>query len=578
MIVAGMRLLLQGLRGQRATLAWLVFWSLVEAVPALLTGKFLALALDDGFLVGRPVTGVTWLGALLATMAVAAVGTAMVYPRLAAVVEPLRDALVRQVVDASLHAEGHEANPAAVSRLTGQVETTRRLVSALLRTARQFGLALVATIVGVTVLAPALLLVVAPPLVVALAIFVVMLPRLVDRHRDVVLADETVARDATNVLSGLRDVLACQASRRARTDVGAAIERQASASRALARTSSMRIIVVAVGVQLPLVALIASGPFLIRGGWVTTGGLVAAAGYLTVTLAPAMQALVQVAGAWGLQLAVVLARLAETVRRPDLAPDVRTTTVGRGTRSPASHTVVARGLTFAYGPDAAPVIAGLDLTIRGEEHLAVVGPSGIGKSTLADLLSGLLPPQEGTVHLGGVDLTAWDPAALRHTVALIPQEAYVFRGTLRENVAYLAPDVPDWRLGQIADELGADGLVRRIGGWDAVTRPADLGAGERQLVALVRAYASHAAVVVLDEATCHLDPAAEERVERAFARRPGTLIVIAHRISSAMRADRILVLDGDAVQSGSHDDLLTSSPLYKELVGYWGAQPTLVSE
>lgn len=571
MIVAGMRLLLQGLRGQRTSLLWLVFWSLVEAVPALLTGKFLALALDDGFLVGRPVTGVTWLGALLATMAVAAVGTAMVYPRLAAVVEPLRDALVRQVVDASLHPDGHEANPAAVSRLTGQVETTRRLVSALLRTARQFGLALVATIVGVTVLAPALLLVVAPPLVVSLTLFALMLPRLVDRHRDVVLADEAVARDATNVLSGLRDVLACQASRRARTDVGAAIERQASASRALARTSSMRIIVVAVGVQLPLVALIASGPFLIRGGWVTTGGLVAAAGYLTVTLAPAMQALVQVAGAWGLQLAVVLARLAETVRRPDLAPDVRATTVGRGHRSPSSHTIVARGLTFAYGPDAEPVIAGLDLTVRGEEHLAVVGPSGIGKSTLADLVAGLLPPQQGTVHLGGVDLTSWDPAALRHTVALIPQEAYVFRGTLRENVAYLAPDVPDWRLGQIADELGADGLVRRIGGWDAVTRPADLGAGERQLVALVRAYASHAAVVVLDEATCHLDPAAEERVERAFARRPGTLIVIAHRISSAMRADRILVLDGDAVESGSHDELLTTSPLYKELVGYWGA-------
>lgn len=571
MIVAGMRLLLQGLRGQRTSLLWLVFWSLVEAVPALLTGKFLALALDDGFLVGRPVTGVTWLGALLATMAVAAVGTAMVYPRLAAVVEPLRDALVRQVVDASLHPDGHEANPAAVSRLTGQVETTRRLVSALLRTARQFGLALVATIVGVTVLAPALLLVVAPPLVVSLTLFALMLPRLVDRHRDVVLADEAVARDATNVLSGLRDVLACQASRRARTDVGAAIERQASASRALARTSSMRIIVVAVGVQLPLVALIASGPFLIRGGWVTTGGLVAAAGYLTVTLAPAMQALVQVAGAWGLQLAVVLARLAETVRRPDLAPDVRATTVGRGHRSPSSHTIVARGLTFAYGPDAEPVITGLDLTVRGEEHLAVVGPSGIGKSTLADLVAGLLPPQQGTVHLGGVDLTSWDPAALRHTVALIPQEAYVFRGTLRENVAYLAPDVPDWRLGQIADELGADGLVRRIGGWDAVTRPADLGAGERQLVALVRAYASHAAVVVLDEATCHLDPAAEERVERAFARRPGTLIVIAHRISSAMRADRILVLDGDAVESGSHDELLTTSPLYKELVGYWGA-------
>lgn len=566
---AGLLLLLDGLRGQRNAIRWLLLWSVVEALPALVTGKLLALALDRGFLTGEPGTGFAYLGGLLVAAVVAAVATRQAYPRLAEVVEPLRDAMVRQVVTATLRAPVHEANPSVVSRLTGQVETTRRLVSALLRTARQVALATAATVVGITVLSPALALVVAPPLLVSLALFAVLLPRLVKRQRDVVLADEDVAREATGALHGLRDVLACQGTRRAASTVERAIDHQANASNALARTSSLRILVVAVGVQLPLVGLIAAGPFLVREGWVTTGGLVAAAGYLTVTLAPAMQAFVQVAGAWGLQLAVVLARLAETVRPPEVAA-VAAPPVEFRNRTAGSHAIMARGLTFAYGPHSAPVVRDLNLTVHGEEHLAIVGPSGVGKSTLADLLAGLLVPDRGEVLLGGRDLRELPAEELRRRVTLVPQEAYIFGGTLRENLAYLAPETEDWQLHRVADELGVTDFVDGLGGLDAAVTPTALGTGERQLVALVRAYASTAPVVVLDEATCHLDPAAEERVERAFTRRAGTLVVIAHRVSSAMRADRILVLDGDSADVGTHHDLQETSALYKDLVGYWG--------
>jgi ATP-binding cassette subfamily C protein len=112
-------------------------------------------------------------------------------------------------------------------------------------------------------------------------------------------------------------------------------------------------------------------------------------------------------------------------------------------------------------------------------------------------------------------------------------------------------------------------LVDRLGGYDAELDPATLSAGERQLVTLVRAYVSPAWLVILDEASCHLDPSTEALVEQAFARRPGTLIVIAHRISSALRAEQILVLDGTQVLHGSHDELLERSGLYGDLVGHW---------
>jgi ATP-binding cassette subfamily C protein len=108
---------------------------------------------------------------------------------------------------------------------------------------------------------------------------------------------------------------------------------------------------------------------------------------------------------------------------------------------------------------------------------------------------------------------------------------------------------------------------------DALVDPATLSAGERQLIALTRAYLSPAPLAVLDEATCHLDPSAEIAAEQAFAARGGTLIVVAHRISSALRADRILVLDGTSAQLGTHAELMASSALYRDLVGHWNAVP-----
>ena len=146
---------------------------------------------------------------------------------------------------------------------------------------------------------------------------------------------------------------------------------------------------------------------------------------------------------------------------------------------------------------------------------------------------------------------------------------------MRENVAYLRPGADDVAIWHAVREVGAGELVERLGGLDPALGPGGggLSAGERQLIALARAHLSPARVVMLDEATCHLDPVAEERVERAFRKRPGTLVVIAHRISSAVHAAPILVLDGERAALGTHEQLLAENELYADLVGHWRGSP-----
>jgi hypothetical protein len=143
-------------------------------------------------------------------------------------------------------------------------------------------------------------------------------------------------------------------------------------------------------------------------------------------------------------------------------------------------------------------------------------------------------------RLDDLPLTRYSPEALPDRRVIIPQEAYVFAGTLAENIGYLRA-APREELDAAAEAVGLSPLVSRLGGYDAILNPSALSAGERQLIALTRAYLSAAPIAILDEATCHLDPAAEALAEESFARRPGLLIVIAHRISSALRAGQILV-------------------------------------
>jgi ATP-binding cassette subfamily C protein len=321
-----------------------------------------------------------------------------------------------------------------------------------------------------------------------------------------------------------------------------------------------------IGGWLPLVALLAAGPWLVDRGF-GAGAIMGGLTYVLVGLQPALNTLMSGLGASGLRYVVTLGRILDAGDTPP--PPARTGGAAAG------YEVALHGVTFAYGPHAEPVLRDLDLTVPEGDHLAIVGPSGIGKSTLAGLICGLLAPDAGTVLVGGVPAARLPPDRLAGVRVLIPQEAYVFAGTVGENLRYLCPDAPDSEVVAAVRAVGAGALVSRLGGLPAPVRPAELSAGERQLVALARAYLAPAPVAVLDEATCHLDPDAERRAEEAFAGRGGTLIVIAHRVSSALRARRVLVLDGAGAVLGDHPTLLATSPLYRELLGHWEEAPVV---
>ncbi|HET6298101.1 MAG TPA: ABC transporter ATP-binding protein [Kribbella sp.] len=532
----------------------LALWSIPEILPTAIYGVAVAHATDN-FLAGRAWQGIAWLGGLIVAACFGAAGAHQVYGRLGDLVEPLRDDLVRRVVGGALRT----GDDAAVARLNRQVEIVRDTFAGLVLVIRNFAVTLFGVLAGLLSLAPMIAGFVVPPFLLGFIASLAVLGLAADRVRASLQADEDLATAAGMTFSGVRDITATGAEEFSERLVGQPIKAQASAERALAKVAALRTLCFAVGGWAPLLILLAAGPWLVNRG-VSTGTLLGGLTYVLIGLQPALSTVMSALGDSGLRYVVTLGRILDTE-----APVVPQ----RPMADCNGYQVKLRDLTFAYGPKAEPVLENLDLSILEGDHLAVVGPSGIGKSTLAGLMCGMLAPTSGRLLLGGVPPTELSTDRLAQTRVLIPQEAYVFSGTVMENLNYLLPDASVPEVCQAIGAIGAGALIDRLGGLDAQVRPGDLSAGERQLIALARAYLSPAPLVVLDEATCFLDPEAERRAEEAFAARGGTLIVIAHRISSALRARRILVLDGNKAAIGNHTTLLRTSPLYRELLGHW---------
>ena len=569
----GRSLLIRSLHRRQRDVAWLAAWSLVQALPAMASGWAIAEAVSQ-FLAGRTADGLGWLGLLALAALAGAHGTRQAHLRLGAIVEPLRDELAELIVAGALARSADAARPPdthAVARITHQAEIVRDSYAGVLAVACTFVFTAGSTLAGLVTLVPGVLPYVIPPILASVLILRLLLRPFAARQRRSLIGEEAVAESAAKAISGLRDVTACGGENIVMAEFGARVAQQAGAARSAARIGAARSLCLAACGWLPLLLVLAAAPSMTRGG-VSPARIIGAIAYVSGSLRSALNTLAQGVSAGMVRLMVTLERIIEAGAPLRAAPSPPAL---RPAASPVAGELSLRDLEFGYGRHAEPIIRDLSIDIAPGDHLAIVGPSGIGKSSLAGLLAGMLQPTAGQVLLDGLSLTRCPPASLPGRRVLIPQEAYVFAGTLAENILYLRtasatagrPSAAD--LDAAAEAVGLSALASRLGGYDAVVDPAALSAGERQLIALTRAYLSPAPIAILDEATCHLDPAAEAQAEAAFASRRGTLIVIAHRITSALRAQRILVLDGNRAQAGDHASLLALSAMYQDLVGYW---------
>ncbi len=241
---------------------------------------------------------------------------------------------------------------------------------------------------------------------------------------------------------------------------------------------------------------------------------------------------------------------------------------------PIDGAIELDNVVFGYDPSQ-PVLDGVTLRLAAGESLAVVGPTGAGKSTIAKLITRFYDPQSGVVRIDGHDLREVSIESLRRQLGVVPQEPFLFAGTVRDNVAFARPDATDQEVWQALIATGVDDLVSALPqtlDTPVHERGTSLSAGERQLLALARAFLARPRVLVLDEATSNLDLQSEARVEQALdALLSGrTAIIIAHRLATAMKADRIAVVEnGSIIELGSHDELVAADGYYAAMYATW---------
>ncbi len=241
---------------------------------------------------------------------------------------------------------------------------------------------------------------------------------------------------------------------------------------------------------------------------------------------------------------------------------------------PIQGSIRFEDVTFGYDPQT-PVLRDIDLAITAGETIAFVGPTGAGKSTMAKLVTRFYDPTAGRVLIDGHDIRHVTIESLRRQLGVVPQEPFLFAGTVRDNIAFARSDVSDAEVREAIAAVGLIEVVDRLpNGVDTIVheRGQSLSSGERQLIALARAFVAHPRVLVLDEATSNLDLLSESKIERALdvLLEGRTAILIAHRLTTAMKADRIVVVDeGGIVEIGSHDELVGRGGRYAEMYETW---------
>jgi ATP-binding cassette, subfamily B, bacterial len=454
-----------------------------------------------------------------------------------------------------------------VSRMTSDVDSLSELVQTGLLMFLSNGLLLFFSVVVLLVMSWQLTLVclIALPFVIVASI---KFQR--DSNRAYLTVRDRIGLTLSNLQEGISGVRVIQAFAREDVEVG----RFARRNRSLydSHMDSVRIsawylpIIELAGVG-TTAAVVGIGGWMVHNGDISVGTVIAFVLLLGNLFEPVQQLsqlfnLVQSAGAALHKLFELLDTPVDVRERPG-AVDL-----------PHRGALEVQDVTFGYA-GGSPVLEHIDLTITPGERLALVGPTGAGKSTLAKLAARLYDPLDGRITFGGVDVRDATIRSLRHEIVVVPQEGFLFGGSIIDNVRIARPEATDEEVEKALDAIGVLERFRELGeGLDTEVRErgSRLSAGERQLVSLARAALVDPAVLVLDEATSSLDPGTELLVEEAMHRlmQGRTVIVIAHRLSTAQRADRVGVVDGGRLlEVGTHDELIGHDGRYAALYRSW---------
>lgn len=513
-------------------------------------------------IVGVALVGVGWLATALTTITSTRAGERVLYA--------LRVRSYAHLQRLGLDYYERELSGRIMTRMTTDIDA----LSTFLQTGLSSAIVAVLTIVGVSVAlvvtAPTLGLILVPllpVLVVATVVFRRIAARAYTRSRELV---SIVNADFQENIAGIRTTQTYR-----HTDLAYRRFTARTLDWVDARMTSQRAISVyfpTIGLMsdLATAAAIAIGAHQVSTGQMSAGTLIAFILYLGMLFGPVQQ-LTQVFDGYQ-QASVGLVRIADLLRTPS------SVAVADHARDPGPlpfvGDVALDGVGFRYRDAPDDALHGIDLHIPPGTSLALVGRTGAGKSTIVKLLARFYDPTSGTVSMDGTDIRDFTLHGYRHRLGLVPQEPHLFTGTVADNIAYGRPDADREAIRAAADAVGATQMIAGLPGrmnHPIGERGKGLSAGQRQLVALARAELVDPDLLLLDEATATLDQATEALVLAAGAAvtHSRTSVIVAHRLATAARADRIAVVEGGTiVESGTHTELLTRDGPYRE---FWDA-------
>ena len=354
-------------------------------------------------------------------------------------------------------------------------------------------------------------------------------------------------------------------------------ERTLRANLRISQLIAAQVPIVSFLTTLGLVAVLWQGGRLVTGGAITAGALVAFLAYAGLAVEPA----VTLSRQYGLmrQGLGALERVFEIIRSPEGVGDA----AGARELPPIRGEVRFRDLSFTYD-GSIYALNHISLDVSPGERIALVGPSGAGKTTLINMIPRFHDPTSGRVEIDGCDLRAVTLRSLRRQIGLVPQETVLFRGTVKENIAYARPDAAEAEIVAAARVANAHEFVVALPeGYYTVLgeEGTQLSGGQRQRLAIARAVLNAPRIIILDEATSALDPESERLIQEALDRlmEGRTTFIIAHRLSTVRKADRIIVLDASRiVEQGRHDELMALGGVYARLAGLQLVETTVTSD